>query len=144
MSQATTSTRPLGLSSPFTRLPCELRLTIYSFALRSLLDDVPLGGSVFWRRHGRPRRPEYRGALALLQVNRSIRAESPGEILAVAQAEHVRLRDKYESAMDDYFSSADLVDMEIALMAQNKAEMAMEILDVMSFMLVRCMSAREE
>lgn len=56
---------------PFMRLPPELRLMVYQFALRNITDPIMFPPS------GEAQKPQpYRGALALLHTNKFIRDES--------------------------------------------------------------------
>lgn len=74
-------------TSRFLDLPAELRLAIYKLAMEDLITTLPPPDSPIMAKL----RPRYRGALALLHTNRSIRQESAREMLPLIQAHWEKL-----------------------------------------------------
>lgn len=94
----TAATNPQKLSPTFAGLPTELRLQIYRIALQDIINEV-MEQDAF-----EPGWLEYRGALALLHTDRSIRAESAREMLPIVQSEWIIsgiMWQSFDDAMED-------------------------------------------
>lgn len=100
-SNTTTPATNLRKPSPtFAGLPTELRLQIYRTALQDIIDEV-LANNEF-----EPGWLKYRGALALLHTNRSIRAESAREMLPIVEVEFTRLGRRWQE-LDEIIKFAE-------------------------------------
>lgn len=81
--------------SPFLRLPSELRLTIYDFALQDILDDMTAQDKAS-SRQGRtykdhPKPLPFIGVLAILHTSRALRTEGADTMRLLAEAEYEQL-----------------------------------------------------
>lgn len=84
IAMSTTIIDPPQVSSFFTKLPTEIRLVIYRFALDDEIADITNHDRVLTRYFSVT---GYQGALALLHTSRLVRAESARELLPVLELE---------------------------------------------------------
>lgn len=126
---------------PFMRLPPEIRIMVYEFALRDITDPIMFPPS------GEAQKPQpYRGALALLHTGKHIRHESHQAMKHIARSHYkaligacmtiaerkVRLSESgdfestvYRQAQDDYRRTSYQADcMEVVTKAMHKVVMA--------------------
>jgi hypothetical protein len=100
-SNSTTTTTSAHKPSPtFEGLPPELRLQIYRKSLQDTIDKV-LAHDCF-----PPGWLEYRGALALLHINSTFRAESAPEMLPIVEVEFTRLGRRWQE-LDEVIKFAE-------------------------------------
>ena len=77
---------------PFMRLPPELRLLVYSFALQDITEPIMHPAT------GQAQKPHpYQGALALLQTNKHLRLESYQALSRVAHARSRIINDTFHA-----------------------------------------------
>lgn len=97
-----TSTAP-DSCSPFTKLPAEIRIAIYRLALQAIIDPFRSGGFEFETSNSL--QPKYHGALALLHTNKSIRAESAQEMLAVLPPKPTSFMEEFQKMYATHLAS---------------------------------------
>lgn len=93
---AATNSSP-NQSSPFAKLPAELRIAIYKFALQATMDSIC--PETIFGNTGLKIQAEYSGALALLHTSKIIRAESAQQMLPIVQTKLSSWEESYRRTM---------------------------------------------
>lgn len=127
-----TTTASPDQSSPFTRLPAEIRIVIYKYAAQALMDAIRSGKSK--NKTGRQRHLEYRGTLALPHTSGVIRAESVPEMLAVVRVAH----SSFEAECNEIMARVHFTSRGIRRIRWLASEDKMETMDHMETMLSCC------
>lgn len=128
---ATSATNPEDpqQQSPFMKLPPELRLAIYTFALQNIVNEIkaiPL--HTFTIPGHSPNHPPMLGALALLHTSRNIRRESSECMRRLAHAHYKQFRAHNKAVFDKFLDTGATGDE-----AHDEVDAAMGRLEIIGF-----------